>query len=251
MHLIGLSVILQIICAVHCVRNGRNGLWLMVILFFSVLGCAAYAWFEILPGYMGRREVRRVKAAAVKVLDPDRGVRQAREALETSETPANRIALGDALAEQGKWSEAISHYQVADRRSVLPDRSIRFRLARASFEAGRNADARALTEGLPPTSSSSDNDRAALLMARILEQDGESDRALALYADAGARLPGGEAQCRQAALLLSLGRRRDAVPALVEVEKRLKRLDSAERASNAEMYDWASRTLAELRASGA
>lgn len=248
MHLIAISLVVQIICAVHCVRNGRNSLWLMVILFFSLLGCAAYAWFEILPGLMGRREVRRVKQAAVKVLDPDREVRAAREALDTADTAANRIALADALAGQGKWAEAIPHYEVADGWSPAPDRAIRFRLARACFEAGRNARARKLIEDLPPSASQSENDRAALMLGRLLEQDGESARALGIYADVGTRLPGAEAQCRQAALLISLGRRGAALPVLSEVERRLKRMDSFERARDADMYDWAMRNLAELRA---
>ncbi len=250
MHFVAISLLIQIACAVHCVRNGRNSMWLMVILFFSVLGCAAYAFFEILPGYAGRREVRRVKAAAVKVLDPEREVRRAREALETSDSVANRIALADALAEQRKWSEAIGHYEIADGRSPAVDRALSFRLARAAFEAGRDRRARDLLEALPSSASPSENDRAALLLARVLEQQGETDAALAIYADVGSRLPGAEAQCRQAALLLAADRRRAALPVLLEVERRLKRIDSFERSSNADMYDWAARNLADLRAEG-
>ena len=61
------------------------------------------------------------------------------------------------------------------------------------------------------------------------------------------RLPGAEAQCRQAALLIKLGRKSAALPVLAEVERRLKRLDPGERAKDADMYDWAMRSLAELR----
>ena len=43
MHLIALSVLIQIACAVHCVRNGRNNPWLMVIIFLSIPGCIARA----------------------------------------------------------------------------------------------------------------------------------------------------------------------------------------------------------------
>ena len=63
MPIIGLSILVQIACAVHCVRNNRNALWLMVIIFLSLPGCLAYFIFEILPGLMGRREVRAVKRA--------------------------------------------------------------------------------------------------------------------------------------------------------------------------------------------
>ena len=247
MPIIALAILVQILCAVHCVRNNRNSLWLMVIIFLSLPGCLAYAVFEILPYYAGHREVRRVRAAAAKALDPERDVRAAREALELAETASNRIALGDALGEQGKWAEAISHYEAAAAKAPAPERSTQFRLVRACFEAGRFDRARSLLEALPSSGSQAENDRTELLRARLLEQDGETDRALALYDDVGRRMPGGEAQCRQAALLIALGRGRDAVPPLIEVERRLKRLDRIERASQADMYDWAARTLAELR----
>jgi hypothetical protein len=87
-----------------------------------------------------------------------------------------------------------------------------------------------------------------LLLARLLEEAGEAARALAIYADVGERLPGAEAQCRQAALLLGRGHRVEALPLLAEAEKRAKRMDRYERAKDAEMYDWAAEQLAELRA---
>jgi hypothetical protein len=247
MHFLALGVLLQIACAVHCVRNRGNNLWLMVIIFLYVPGCFAYIIFEILPQYAGHREVRRVRAAAAKALDPERHVRAAREALETADTAATRIALGDALGELGRWAEAIPHYEAAAGKTPAPERSTQFKLARAGFEAGRFERARTLLDSLPPSGSQAENDRADLLRARLLEEAGDSARALAAYEDIGRRMPGGEAQCRQAALLLSLGRRREALPLLVEVERRVKRLDSFERANHADMYDWAARTLTELR----
>ena len=43
--------------------------------------------------------------------------------------------------------------------------------------------------------------------------------------------------------------RAEAVPLLEETERRARRLDKMERSKEADMYDWASRTLAELRGS--
>jgi hypothetical protein len=247
MHFLALGVLLQIACAVHCVRNRGNNLWLMVIIFLYVPGCLAYILFEVLPQYAGHRQVRRVRAAATRALDPERDLRAAREAVETADTAANRIALGDALSDLGRWLDAIPQYEAAQAKAPAPERSTHFKLATACFEAGRFDRARELMETLPPSGSQAESDRAELLRARLLEQAGRDEEALALYEELGRRMPGGEAQCRHAALLLSLGRKRDAVPLLAEVEKRLKRLDTFERANNADMYDWAVRTLAELR----
>jgi hypothetical protein len=242
------SIMVQIACAVHCVRGGRNQLWLMVIIFLSIPGCIAYFIFEILPGLMGRREVRAVKRAAVKAMDPEREVRLAREAVETADTAANRIALADTLVALGRWSEAIPNYDLAEGKAPGVDRPTRFKLAVACFEAGKGARARELLEKLPPSGSQSENDRAALLLGRLFEADGESDRALALYADVGDRMPGAEAQCRQAALLMALGRRSEALRPLSEAERRAKRMDRQERAKQSDMYEWAARNLSELRA---
>lgn len=241
------SIAIQIMCVVHCIRHGRNSLWLMAIIFLPVAGSLAYFFVEILPGLLGRREVRLAKAAAVKKLDPERDLRMAREALDTTDTAANRIALADAYAELERWDEAAQHYRQGIAKAPRAERGVLMRLARALFEGGRPAEAREVLEGLPETQSQSERDRANLLLARVLEEQGESARALVLYHEIGERLPGAEAQCRQAALLMHSGRRRDAVAPLEEVERRLKRIDPYERSTNRDMYDWAARTLAELR----
>ena len=61
-------------------------------------------------------------------------------------------------------------------------------------------------------------------------------------------MPGAEAHCRRAALLMTLQRPADARQALEQVEAVVKRLDRYERRQQKDMYDWAARTLAELRA---
>jgi len=242
--LIGLSLVIQLLCAVHCVRNGRNSMWLMVIIVLLIPGCLAYAFFEILPQYSGSRQVRAAKAVAIRKLDPERDLRAARDALDLSDTAAHRVALGDAMVEMGNHTEAIPHYREAMAKAPAGDRATQLKLARAELEGG-DSEVKTLLETLPPSGSASENDRAALFLARAAEECGETDRALSLYADLGRRLPGGEAQCRQAALLIAKGREEEAVSVLTEVEHRVKRLDRFERAKHAEMYAWASRTPAE------
>ena len=244
-------IALQIACAVHCARSGRSGVWLMVIVFFPVLGSLAYVAMEVVPGSGVTRAARKARVKAAQVLDPERELRRAREGLETADTAANHVAYADALAERGIWQEAIPHYEQGEAKAPGgSDRAIRLKLIRARFEAGQVAKARALLEALPHSALQSDNDRAALLLARTLEEAGELERALDIYADVGARLPGAEAQCREAGLLLKLGRRTEAVAPLAETEKRAKRMDRNELARDGEMFAWAAETLAELRGEG-
>jgi hypothetical protein len=248
MPIIAAIILLQIACAVHCVRSGGSGLWIMIIVFFPVVGSLAYVVMEVWPLYAAGRTMRTVKGAAVKVIDPERELRAARMALETADTAANRTAFADALAERKLWLEAIGHYEAGEAKAPGgTDRAIRLKRARACFEAGRFKAARALLATLPPSNVPSDNDRANLLLARLLEEEGETEQALGLYADIGERLPGAEAQCRQAGLLIALGREGEALAPLAEAEKRAERMDRNERAKEADMYAWAAETLAELR----
>ena len=241
------TILVQIACVVHLIKNSRPSLWLWAIILLPIAGSAAYVVVEILPGLFRSREIRAVKGAAVKRLDPGRELRAAREAVDVADTASTRTALADALAEGGDWGEAVRHYREAVAKTPGKDRTARFKLARACLEAGNTAEARRLLEELPDSASPSENDRAALLLARSLEALGETGRAIALYADLGERMPGAEAQCRQAALLIGDGRRAEAVPLLEEAERRARRLDKMERRKDSEMYDWAARTLAELR----
>src|SRR2546423_997780 len=71
--------------------------------------------------------------------------------------------------------------------------------------------------------------------------------ALQLYTDVMERLPGDEARCRCAALLLKLGRKPEARRVLEDVEHRMKYLDRYTCVSEAPMYDWAMRELTGLR----
>ena len=250
MLILALILILAIACAVHCIRSRRNPWWIVGIVVFPLLGSLAYLIIEVLPGVMARREARFAKDVAVKAIDPEREVRAASEALDIADTAANRIAMGDALADQERWAEAALHYGEALEKMPAGDRATQMKLARVLLEGGNAAEACRLVETLPETHSNAEQDRARMLLARALAETGETGRAIALYAEIGERMPGGEAQCRQAALLLEEGREAEAVAPLAEAERRARRVDRYERLRDRDMYAWAERTLAELRAKG-
>lgn len=135
-------------------------------------------------------------------------------------------------------------------RPPLGDRASQLKLARVTLEAGNAAEARRLLETLPESQSTAEKDRASLLLARALAELGDAGAAIAMLADIGTRMPGSEAQCREAALLIEEGREAEAVVPLAEAERRARGLDRFERLRDKDMYAWAERTLAELRAKG-
>jgi hypothetical protein len=244
-----LILMIQVALVVDVIRNGRNQIWIMALVFLPGPSTIAYLLLEVYPRFQGNRHVRTARAKAVAALNPEREVRAARDALDLADTAANRIRLADALAALGRYGEALPLLREAVERGPLDMRTGE-KLARAEYETGDSAAALATLDANQPPSAQSDRDRQMLLRARILEALDRKDEALALYADLVTRLPGEEGRCRYAALLLDQGWDKKALAVLEEVEARMKRLDRQQRAAEADMYRWAMDKLRELRASG-
>ena len=240
---------IQVMLVIDVIRNGRNQLWIMALMFLPGPSTIAYLVIEVYPRLQGNRHVRTARAKAVAAIDPEREVRAARDALDLADTAANRIRLADALAELGRHGEALPLLREAIERGPLDMRTGE-KLARAQFETGDAAGALTTLDANPPATAQGDKDRQALLRARILEGLNCKEEALALYADLVTRLPGEEGRCRYAALLLDQGGEKKARVVLEEVEARMKRLDRQQRAAEADMYRWAMDQLAALRARG-
>lgn len=241
------SISLQLLCAVHCLRNRRNAGWLLGILLFSLLGCAAYFIVEIVPDLRNDRRYRRAAANIADRVDPDRLVRAARERLEVSDTVATRLAMGDALAAKGQFSEALDHFMMAHGKSKLVDPAVNMRLANAYLELGQTDSALASIDALPEGGTQNDSDKRAMLRGRLLEQSGDVHAALAIYEEIMDRLVGEEGRCRAANVRLGIGDRAGAKALLTEVERRMRHLPRDTIADDANMYRWAMTTLADLR----
>lgn len=236
-------------CLIHFMRHGgRNPLWLSAIIFLPMIGSAAYFFVEILPELRYNRHLRTARQRATAKLDPEREVRAAREALGLTDTIANRIRLADALAATGKPGEAIPLYRAAIDASRDPDHRTQAKLARALHDNGDAAGALGLLDAIPVPVGQSEADRLALLRARALDHLDRKQEALAILEDVVTRMPGEEARCRYAALLLETGDTTRARQVLEEVEDRMKRLDRVQRQADATMYRWAGDRLRELRA---
>lgn len=236
---------LQVLCIVDVIRRGRNSIWIMALIFLPVASALAYFIVEILPSLQHNRHVRVARQTVIEKLDPERELRTAQQALDIADTMANRLRVADALTALGRHSEALPLYQRGA--GPRPDFRTGEKLARSLFLNDKPEEALSVIDALPKVTAQSDIDRAALLRARILEDMKRNDEALELYADVVDRVPGDEARCRYAALLIKVGRKAEARRVLEDVEHRMKYIDRTTRASHGPMYDWAMRELTTLR----
>jgi hypothetical protein len=240
-----LILALQVYCVIDVIRRGRNSLWIMALIFLPVASAIAYFVVEILPSLQHNRHVRAARQTVVDKLDPERELRAAQQALDIADTMANRLRVADAMTELGRHAEALPLYQRGA--GPRPDFRTGEKLSRSLFLNDKPDEALSVLDALPKVTAQSELDRAALLRARILEDLKRDDEALALYADVVDRVPGDEARCRYAALLIKLGRKPEARRVLEDVEHRMKYIDRHTRASQAPMYEWAMRELTGLR----
>jgi len=240
-----LILALQVYCVIDVIRRGRNSLWIMALIFLPVASAIAYFIIEILPSLQHNRHVRAAKQTVIEKLDPERELRAAQQALDIADTMANRLRVADAMTALGRHAEALPLYQRGA--GPRPDFRTGEKLARSLFLNDKPDEALSVIDALPKVTAQSELDRAAVLRARVLEELKRDDEALALYADVVDRVPGDEARCRYAALLIKLGRKPEARRVLEDVEHRMKYIDRHTRAAQAPMYDWAMRELTGLR----
>jgi hypothetical protein len=235
----------SIVMCVHVVRTGQNMMWLYIILFLSPIGGIVYLIAIIIPSLSGGPTARKAREAARETLDPTRAYRTAKAAVDDSPTVYNRMRLAAAAGELGRWDEAESLYRAAAQGVHAEDPALTFGLAHALVELGRCGEAAPMLEKLER-----DNPRTpqtALALARAYEGLGRMQDADGPYNYAAARLPGLEGIARQAAFLARTGRKAEAQEALVEIDKRIERLNSRFRKEALKWRDLAADGIAGAR----
>ena len=107
MPLMILSLVVQVLFAVHAHRTGRDR-WIFLILIFPAMGCLIYFLAEVAPeiwqGRMGQGAKKKLKQA----LDPEKEFREAKYAFDTTPTVANRIHLAQLLTARRDYDAVIA-----------------------------------------------------------------------------------------------------------------------------------------------
>lgn len=211
---------LQISCAVHAVKTGRDSRWLYFILLFPGVGCAVYFVAELFPDLRSSRSVYSTAARLAKAVDPSRELRRLREQVDICDSVQNRVALAEEYMRCGLYQEAMPLYVQSFEGAYKDDSSLLYGLARAHFGNGASAEAKdALTRLLAQQPELRYKD-AHVLLARCLERLGETDTALQEYGVLAERFHGEEARCRYALLLRKLGETEKARDIFTQIVKR-------------------------------
>lgn len=235
MHLLGiLHVALALFFAVHVVRNGREIYWLFFLFMFPLLGSLVYGFAVWLPEQRSGRALRAVTRAAGEIINPGRELREARQALEGSDTPANHLRLADALLAMGQAEAALQHYDQARRGVHADEPEVEVRHAQALLEAGRPGDARQLLESLIQRRPDFRSPRGHLAYARAVAGSGDRKLAREEFEALIQGYAGLEARARYAETLQEWGEREEAAEMAAAGLKQAERMPAHARELNAE-----------------
>ena len=102
-----ITIALQAICVIHCIKKGNQGNWIWLIVFLPLIGCVIYFFSEILTN----REMRSMKSVAGEILNPSGSIKKLETNLKFSDTFKNRITLADAYLAAGETDKAIPLYE--------------------------------------------------------------------------------------------------------------------------------------------
>lgn len=215
------SIFVQVMLIIHCVKTGRNQIWIWVLALLSIPGAIAYIAVELLPDLLGNRRTKRAVRDVKGVLDPERELRKAERVALVSGDVASRQRYAEELSKQGRHAEAADVYRTLLTGLYETDPSLMLGLARAQFDSADAAGAKETLEALIAANPDFKSADGHLLFARAVEATGDADKALEEYRVLADYFPGGEAAVRYARLLSQQGRADDARRVLRELVDRM------------------------------
>jgi len=195
------SLVLQALLIVHCIKTGRNQIWIWVLALLSFAGIIAYIAAELVPELLGSRATKRTVKGVKKALDPQADLRRYENEARLGGNVASQQRYAEELLKQGRPADAISVYLGALKGMYEHDPYLMLGLARAQFEAKEPGEARATLDRLIAENPQYKSPEGHLLYARALEAEGEIVRALEEYRVLAGYYAGAEAAVRYAELL--------------------------------------------------
>ncbi len=210
MGLLILSIVIQASLIIHCIKTGRNQIWIWVLALLFFPGIIAYVAVEILPELFGSRTAQRARRGLKQAMDPTADLRRYENEARVTGGVASRQRYADELIRQGRYDLAIENYRQILTGLYEHDPNLMLGLAKAQFGKGDAAAARATLDELIRLNPDFKSPEGHLLYARALEAEGSVEKAMEEYAVLAPYFPGAEAAVRYAQLLKDNGRRDEA-----------------------------------------
>ena len=201
MPLLIVTWVFQLLLIVHVLRTGRPYYWVLILLIAPGIGCIAYLLAEVLPDVQGSIAARRAMRNVKRTFNPGADLRQRQLEHQLSGSVDAARHLAAELMENGRYSEAVTHYRKALTGLYENDPDLMLGLATAQFGDGDAEGCRKTLDDLKEHNPEYRSPEGHLLYARALEALDDLDGALEEYEALAGYYPGVEARVRYAQLL--------------------------------------------------
>jgi hypothetical protein len=222
-----ISIALQVICVLHCLRKGTQQRWIWIIIFLPYIGSIAYFFTEILSG----RELGNLQSGIGSLLNPAGRISRLENNLRFSDTFNNRVMLADAYLAVGRSEEAIELYTSSLTGAFTENEYVIRQLIAAYFMQGRFEELIPLAEKIyqrPEFARS----RAQLQYACALGYMGNSQGAEKEFKKMKARFSAFEARYQYGKFLQHDGREDEARLIFKDITEEAPHLSARERRYN-------------------
>ena len=236
-------ILIQVACAVHAIKTGRDRWWIWIIIMVPLLGCILYFVTQMGPDAAGSRSAQKARKRLISTVDPQRELRARMDALEISDTVENRIALAHECMEANLYDEAIVALEKSMTGLHENDPQLMSMLAQCRFEKGEPGLAAKILEELIQANPDYQSVDGHLLYARALEGMGDTEGACREYDVLRSSYPGEEARVRYALLLQSMNETGRAAELLQETLVRARRAPAHYRKKEREWIKIAERRI--------
>lgn len=235
-----ISIVLQVICVLHCIRKGTQQKWIWLIVFVPYIGSFAYFFSEILP----RRNMGDLQEGLGSLfISPAARIRRLEQNLQFANTFNNRVLLANAYMMAGRTEEAIELYSTSLTGAFSENEYVINRLIEAYFKMGRYPELIELTKKVYSTPGFV-RSQAHLFYARALELTGDPEGAEREFRKMKGRFADFEARFQYGLFLQRAGRDGEARQMLEDIVKEGPHLSSRERRAN---YLWIQKSKEELK----
>jgi hypothetical protein len=232
---------LQAICVLHCIKKGNQNKWIWIIVFLPVIGCLIYLFSEIITD----RQISQVSSGVVSVLNPSGSVRKLEEQLRFADTFQNRVDLADAYLANGRTKDAIDLYEQSFIGVFTENEHLLKQLIIAYSIEKRYEDIIPLAQKIYRTPQFA-RSRAHLLYAIALEHTGKGPMAEKEFKLMNARFSNYESRYQYGLFLIRAERNEEAKQVFNEMLSEASHLTSRERRGNQAWFNQAREELKKM-----
>lgn len=234
-----ITVVLQVICVIHCIKKGKQNNWIWIIVFLPMVGCIAYIFTEIFTS----GDIQHVQSGVGTVFNPGGKIRRLENNLKFANTFTNRVALADAYLAGGQPERAIELYESSLTGNFTENEYALSQLIIAYFQVKRYNDILPVADKIyrrPQFARS----KAHIMYAAALGYTGHPEAAEKEFKTMKTKFSNYEARWYYGRFLVNTGRQEEAYTLYNEIVNESSHLSPPERRYNSH---WIAQARSELK----